>query len=122
MSDMPALPIYAGPSFTLDRLREVKAGLDLPKAMPVDATYSTTERILAVGMKPPFLCDYYLVAETSNVEELQRALRWVLGTEADPNATLLIDELQEAMPGIREISPEEQESERRYIAYIEGTD
>lgn len=76
-------------------------------------------RVLAIGSRPPFLCDYALTSERTSLEGMVRALRWVLGVESDdPKATTILDTMTAAFgPGTREIPLEEQEAMQRLRDY-----
>jgi hypothetical protein len=78
-------------------------------------------RVLAIGSRPPWVCDYALVSERTAPEGWERALAWVLGTHDDPKATT-VDDIIHATFGndAREIPPEELEAERRYGDYVTG--
>lgn len=77
------------------------------------------DRVLAVGTRPPFLCDYALTSERTSPEGWQRALRWVLHLEEfDPKATTILDTLTSAFgAGVREIPQEEIDGLRRLREY-----
>lgn len=75
-------------------------------------------RVLAIGSRPPFLCDYALTTPRTSEEGWLRAVVWVLGRNDDPKATYILDTLTAAFgPGVREISPEEQEARQRLREY-----
>jgi hypothetical protein len=110
----------------LEALKAAKASLDLPyKIVPewLDPNILPGARVLAIGSKPKWICDYWLIADRPEPIELARALGWALGeTAASPRATTVVDILQDAMPGTREILPEELESERRLRAFVNRED
>lgn len=80
-------------------------------------------RVLAIGSRPPFICNYALTSEKTSPEGWQRALLWVLGkVEFDPKATTIEDIVISVFPGAREIPEAELEAERKLQAYIERSD
>lgn len=106
----------------LDGFRDVPA-LIRPIAVSATEPPPVGVRVLAIGTRPPWLCDYFLVSETSSQEEWIRAFCWVVEISAtDSAATKVADTLGSFWPGIREVSAEEQESERRLAAFQQGLD
>lgn len=81
-------------------------------------------RVLAIGSRPPFLCDYALVSERTSSEGWIRAFCWVTGmAERDSKATLIEDIIiAQFGPGTREITADELEGERLALAYQTGTE
>lgn len=85
--------------------------------LPLDA------RVLAIGSRPPFFCDYALVHESSPPAGWHAALLWVLGiVPVDSRATTMLDTVRSIFPGAEEISEEQLESERRLAAFQAGGD
>lgn len=123
-SDILDLPIhFLGTRVPRESIFQAKQALFITDLlMPRTAEPATNKRILAIGSKPDWICDYYLVAINATQIEWMTALRWVLGDEDAPGATTVSQMMQDAMPGAREISEAELESERRFRAYVEGTD
>lgn len=75
-------------------------------------------RVLAIGHRPPFFCNYALTTEATTPAGWERALSWVLGfTEHDPKATLIEDIVVSIFPGAREITPEELAGEVKFRDY-----
>lgn len=124
--------IWARPDarIDLDAIKRAKAALDLDfKIIPCDLNadavveLSFETRVLAIGSPPPWIFDYWLLAEASSDEEWREALAWVLGDFEDWQATTVLDTVQATFgPGTREISADEQESETRmsnYLNYVE---
>jgi hypothetical protein len=79
-------------------------------------------RVLAIGSRPPFICNYALVGERTSEEGFVRALRWIFRGPGwdDPKATTLDDILTAAFPpdpgtgAMPQMVPvEELEAERR---------
>ena len=119
------LPIYCpNREPDLEKIKAAKLALDLPfKVIPEQAREATTERILAIDVKPYWLCDYALVTDRTSSENLQAALRWVLTEEDHPRATTILDQLTSIFgPGTREIFPDELEAEERMRSYVNRTD
>ncbi len=120
------LPIYfeghrdqLEPIFKMVTAAREELGLD-ERLFPERASASSG-RFLSVGKNPPFLGDYFLISVDCSIAEMKRALQWVLDPEVqDSQGTLLIHQLEEIMPGIREMSPEELESEQKMREYLEG--
>ena len=129
-------PLYiwsGGERADLTPVKEAKAALAIEKSVaPVGlnaagytqdgAPVSLFARVLAIGSRPPFLCEHALVTERTSSEGYQRALSWVLGvTEFDPKANTVLDAMVAVFgPETREISEEELEAERKMDAYLEG--
>lgn len=90
----------------------------LPKVTPTNCGHegypemTWEDRVLAVGSRPPFICDYFLVGDDAGLDEFVRAMAWVLKLEAvDERANLVTDTLSAAFGGpVREVTPEEQEA------------
>lgn len=97
-------------------------GLDKFGRKPDGTSISLHARVLAIGFRPPFICEHALVRETTTAEGFQRALSWVLGlTEVDPKANTVVDAMVAIFgPGTREVTREELESERKMVAYLSG--
>lgn len=106
------------------RIREAKAMLELPYVVrPALAFPGTPHRVLAIGSRPPFLCDYALVGEATEPARLADAIGWVLGEREDENATTVLDMLLWIFgPGVREISFEELRAEKQLENYVLGRD
>jgi hypothetical protein len=102
------LPIY--PSVptggVLEALKAAKDSLDVDYLIqPVKAVPGSPGRILAIGKKPHFVCDYALVANPT-VESFKNALHWALGDHDDPRARTVIQVLEEIFgKGVKEIGP-----------------
>lgn len=110
----------------LTPVKAAKAELDVDFTIRPVAVYEATDlpnyledRVLAVGSRPPFLCEYALVTERTSPEGYVRALRWVLGlAESDPKATTILDTLNSILgPGVREVPTEELEARERLRDY-----
>jgi len=123
--DLHPLPIWLaeGDQLDMEKLRAAKAALELPyRIKPVDALRPGDSRILAVGTRPPWLCDYYFIAPTASAEVWQAALRWVLGeVDDDWDATTVIDILSAMSHGpVRLIPQEELDGEAKFHDYVNG--
>lgn len=76
------------------------------------------ERVIAIGTRPAWLCDYYLVAEDASIDEWTDALAWALGLSEDRKATSIVDTLTSHFgAGVREVPPEELEARQRLRDY-----
>lgn len=111
----------------LERERDHLGGIqDIPaQLVPIGASSlsdlpSLDARVLAIGSRPPFICNYALTSPKTSAEGWVRALCWVLGiAKYDSKATLIEDILiSQFGPGVREITPEELEAERKMLAYL----
>lgn len=124
MSAPRALPIYVADDHVLDLapIKAAKAALDLPyKVVPVDPADAPGSRVLAVGAKPGWMCDFYLIAPQEAGERVQEALLWVLSDAHDPEATTVADTMLTIFgEGTREITAEELASERAWADYFAG--
>lgn len=78
------------------------------------------DRILAIGVRPPWVCDYALVSERTAPAGWQAALAYCLHLTDDSRATTVLDILNSVWPGTREISEAELESERKLAEYQHG--
>jgi len=128
-ADESALYIWSGEERAdLAPIKAAKAALNVDRVVkPVGVTSieqlpSLDTRVLAVGSRPPFLCEYALTSERTSPEGWQRALSWVLGiTVDDPKATTVLDILTSTFgPGMKEISAEELAAEEKMAAYQQG--
>lgn len=116
---------HEGGAADLSAVREAKVKLDVdfqvkPRAARFPEDIPTWEdRVLAIGSRPTFLCDYALTSERTSPEGWLRALRWVLHLEeVDPKATLITDVLANIFGGpVREIPAEEIEARERLRDY-----
>ena len=121
---MRDLLIWSAELADLAPVKAAKAALDVdfqvePRAVREPTDLMWADRVLAIGTRPPFLCDYALVTETTSPEGFERALRWVLHlVEDDPKATTILDTLTAHFgPGVHEVTPEEQEARQRFTDY-----
>lgn len=130
-ADERALYIWSGnEKADLTPVKAAKAALGITETVkPMGVTSlgqlaGRAPRVLAIGSRPPFLCDYALTSDKTSAAGWERALSWVLGlTEHDPKATTVTDILVSIMgPGVRELSPEELAAERKLISYLEGSE
>lgn len=108
------LPLYiwsGGEKADLTPVKAAKLALGVEMTVkPIGVTGITqlpklTSRVLAIGSRPPFVCDYALTSERTSDEGWQRALSWALHiTEHDPKATTTEDIMISVFgPGTREI-------------------
>ena len=99
----PAPPTGAG----LTALKTAKQQIpNAPLVTPVRAVPGSPGRILALGERPPFLCDYALVAEPTP-ERIKPTLEWVLGLREDERGMTVLKKLQQLFgPETKEITDE----------------
>ena len=129
MSDLKILWIWHRPNDTvdLDAIKLAKMELEVEyKVVPRDLTeysfmneWELDERVLAIGTRPPWIVDYFLVAENGSSQDWMNALSWVLGeTEDDWEATSVIDILTALLPGpVRQLSDQEITDQKRLSDY-----
>jgi len=125
-ADQKPLYIWSESKADLAPVKAAKLALGIEsKVIPMGATTlvdlpDLNTRVLAIGTRPPFICEYALTTAGTSDAGWQRALSWVLGeTEYDPKATTIEDIMVSTFgPGTREISAEELESERKMRAYV----
>lgn len=73
----------------LAAIREAKQQLNLNvQVKPVIATPGFG-RVLAIGERPPFICDHALVKDVNNIESLKAALKWCITGEHDDRVTTM---------------------------------
>ena len=71
--------------------------------MPENAVPGSPGRVLAIGSKPDFICDYAYVANPT-VESLTAALAWCLGLKEDSRGVTMGKMLSEYFgEGVKEI-------------------
>lgn len=106
MSDVTPLPMWPQKPQepVLGMLKQAKASLNTSLLIsPVKAVPGSPGRVLAVGSKPEFICDYAYVAVPS-VESLTAALSWCLGLVDDPRGVTMGRMLSEYFgEGVKEI-------------------
>ena len=109
MTDVNPLPVYPRrpQGTTLELLKQAKAQLQTSLLIsPENAVPGSPGRILAIGEKPNFLCDYAYVANPT-VESLTQALAWCLGLQEDARGVTIGRMLSEIMGGeVRELRAE----------------
>lgn len=104
-------------------IKAAKAALNLPfKVKPVGVSeHDFGVRILAIGAKPTWLADFFLVGARESHARWQQALAWALGDGEDGEATTVSDTVCAIFgEGTRQITPEELASERAWRDYFEG--
>jgi hypothetical protein len=105
--ELKPLPIYPSKpqGAILEALKQAKVNLDLSYLIsPEKAVPGSPGRVLAIGEKPNFLCEYAYVANPT-VESLQSALSWVLGLTEDPRGVTVARMLSELWGGeVKEIA------------------
>jgi len=129
-SDQKPLYIWSEGKADLAPIKAAKLALGIEaKVIPIGVATlvdlpNLNARVLAVGTRPPFICEYALTTAGTSGAGWQRALSWVLGeTEYDDKATTIEDIMVSMFgAGTREISAEELESERKMRAYVNRED
>lgn len=77
----------------LPYIKQAKAQLNIDtKVVPVVAQPGA-RKVLALGGRPPFVCDHALVRDPKNVEGLKAALRWYITDEPDDRVTTIAKHL-----------------------------
>lgn len=106
MPDVIPLPVWPQKpeGQTLEMLKQAKQQLQTSLLIsPERAAPGSPGRVLAIGSKPNFLCDYAYVAEPT-VESLTAALSWCLGLKEDARGVTIGRMLSEIMGGeVREV-------------------
>ena len=104
---MIPLPMYPGlpKSEVMGMIKEAKAQIQTDALVkPVRAVAGSPGRILAIGEKPDWICEYAYVKEPST-QSFKEALEWILGIKEDPRGVTIIRTLTEIFgPGVREVS------------------
>lgn len=77
----------------LPYIKEAKRLLDSDTSggitvIPVVATPGF-DRVLAIGERPPFICDHALIKDITNVESVKAALKWCITGEPDDRVTTM---------------------------------
>lgn len=106
-SDLRPLQIMSGKLHADDwqRIRAAKASLDLPFLItPAKAVPGGVGRVLAIGVKPDFVCDYAFVPDTKS-PGLIAAMEWALTDKEDPRAVTVEDMMKQIFgPETKEIT------------------
>lgn len=83
----------------LDMVKAAKHSLNMKQMVqPCDAVPGSPGRVLAIGSKPDFICDYAYVANPT-VESLTSALAWCFGLREDPRGVTMGRMLSEIFGG-----------------------
>lgn len=110
MTDMKPLQILAGPLFAddWDRLKAAKEELGLPFIVqPAKAVPGGEGRVLAIGRKPDFVCDYAYVESTKSPGFIT-AFDWATSDKIDSRAVTAEEMMQELFgPQTREVTDDE---------------
>lgn len=122
-------PIYAPMDVEVDyeRLKRIKVTIPgLPKVQFISATKHTGERILSFetppGGRDGWICDYFLVTESTTDDRLGEAIWWVLSGQNHPGGVTVLDLMKNLLgPEVREISPRELEAEEKLRGYLDRT-
>lgn len=85
-------------------IKEAKGQINITTLVkPVKALPKSPGRVLAIGEKPDWICEYAYVKEPST-QSFKEALEWILGIREDPRGVTVIRTLREIFgPGVREI-------------------
>lgn len=106
MTDITPLPVFPRKpqGDVLELLKQAKAKLSTTLLIsPENAVPGSPGRVLAIGEKPTFMCDYAYVASPT-VESLTQALSWCLGLVEDARGVTIGRMLSEIMGGeVREL-------------------
>ena len=103
---------------SLDGWRDVPEKVKPVAVRGIEQLPGLDTRVLAVGSRPPFLCDYFLVSPDASPEEWVEAFVWVVTDYQNGRATTIVDTLTSHFgPGVREVPPEEIEGMQRLRDY-----
>lgn len=106
MSDVTPLPMWPQKPQEplLSLLKQAKQQLNTSLLIsPVKAVPGSPGRVLAIGSKPDFICEYAYVANPT-VESLTAALAWCLGLKEDVRGITMGKMLSEYFgEGVKEI-------------------
>ena len=107
MTDVKPLPVYPRKPVgaVLEALKQAKSKLPTSLLIsPENAVPGSPGRVLAIGEKPNFLCDYAYVKEPT-VESLEQALAWCLELKEDTRGVTIGRMLSELWGGeVKEIA------------------
>lgn len=93
--DIRLLPIYSNNQIDIDLIKTAKEKIDCNfKVQLCKAVPGSPGRVLAIGSKPPFLCDYALVQQPT-VERLQAALEWILELREDTRGMTILKKMKQ---------------------------
>jgi hypothetical protein len=110
MSEVKPLQILAGKLYAddWDRLKAAKEKLKLPfTVMPSKAVPGGEGRVLAIGVKPNFICDYAFVESTKSPGFIT-AFDWATSDKTDSRAVTAEEMLQAILgPETREVTDAE---------------
>lgn len=113
MTEIRDLPIYGNAD--MGKLKAAKERLDLPFLVrPVKADASTSGRVLAYGVRYPWLGDVAPVGDETSLDGLTAALSYVLGLNDDPRAITILGTLTEVFGfGVKELDSHDLVEENR---------
>ena len=107
MSSIIPLPVYPNKpdGELLEMIKQAKGMINTNILMqPVRAVHGSPGRILAIGDKPDWVCEYAYV-KTANVKSIKEAIEWILGITEDPRGVTLIKVMREIFgPGVRDVT------------------
>ena len=103
---MIPLPIYPAlpSSEVMGMIKEAKALVKTDALVkPVRAVNGSPGRILAIGEKPDWICEYAYIKEPST-QSFKEALEWILEIREDPRGVTVIRTLREIFgPDVQEL-------------------
>lgn len=106
MTNVRPLPVYPDKPTgeLLEMIKQAKSEIHADLLVqPVRAVLGSPGRILAIGQKPDWMCEYAYV-EQPNPKSLKEALEWVLEIKEDPRGVTLIKMMTEIFgPGVKEL-------------------
>lgn len=107
MTNIIPLPVYPSKpeGELLEMIKQAKAMINVNTLIkPARALPGSPGRILAVGEKPEWICEYAYVKEP-NVKSIKEAMEWILGITEDPRGTTIIKVMKEIFgPGVRDVT------------------
>jgi hypothetical protein len=98
MRDVPPLALYPWPVANDDaeKIQTILKRMD-KTVLPTEAVPGGDLRILALGIKPSFFCNYALLTYPLEPVSLRGALEWVLGQQFDRRAISDVQWLSETI-------------------------
>jgi hypothetical protein len=107
MTNVLPLPVYPTKpeGELLEMLKQAKAAINIKTLIqPAKAVQGSPGRILAIGEKPDWICEYAYIEEP-NVKSLKEAMEWILGITEDPRGVTLIKVMREIFgPGVKDVT------------------
>ena len=97
MDNVLPLPIYpAKPTGAqLEMFKQAKAMIKTDiLVQPVRAVHGSPGRVIAMGERPHWICDYAYIANP-NVDSIKEAMEWALEMKEDPRGVTVLRTLKE---------------------------